>query len=250
MTENDHEIWLLKNQPGELIASYQRLVSVIVHRYRKQGFISSRETGDLIQDINKILLERVERIQDQYNERSSLRTYFSVIVKNICREKFRRLNVLEEPQSPDYHKLEKSEPPVEALLVHQEYERFEKVLRLMFWDGIRFILIFRYIFNFKISRFHIINLNDSIDKAEVDKMNIFLNSNDAGGTKKAKFKMLSDALHVIEGEYTSPDSLRKWFSSRSKECIDLMNGKPPRSAYTIETLQILIEKYELLKKTE
>jgi RNA polymerase sigma factor (sigma-70 family) len=247
MNQNDHEIWLLKNKPGELISNYQGLIRGIVHNYRKYGYVAARDANDLIQEINKYLLEKIVKIQDQYNGRSSLKTYFSVIVRNICREKFRKISVLEEPRAPDYYKLEKSHLQVDNLLIDQEYERFEKVISLMFKDGMRFLLIFRFVNGLKVSRNHFFNLNKKIRESDLDEAVSLLNGVDEGATKKTRFELLSKVLGMAGGGSTSPDSIRKWYESRGKECLNMMNGNPPRSAYTIETLQILVEKYEILK---
>jgi RNA polymerase sigma factor (sigma-70 family) len=247
MGQNDREIWLLLNDPGKLIALYQDLITVIVHKYKRLGYVTVRESDDLVQDVNHKLLERIARIQDQYNGKSQLRTYFSVIIRNICREEFRKNPKLEEPQPPDYHRLEKSEFPIDRFIIRQEYERFEKVLKLLFDDRSRFILMFWYMVNLKISAQLLESLYPDIKIENLEGLEEQLNES-GEKTKKERFENLSEILQVFEGYYTSPDSLRKWYFSRSKDCVDRMNGNPPRSGYNLESIQILIEKQEILKK--
>ncbi len=246
MGQNDNEIWLLQNDPGELLTLYQGLIKIIVRKYRWLGYVPSREIEDLIQEINRKLLERLPKIQKQYNGNSLLRTYFSVIIRNICLEEIRRSPKLEEPQAPNYHKLDQAEVPVDGFLIKEEYQRFEKVLRLLFKDSSRFVIMFRYLMDLKISKEHILNLFPVSDGKVLETTLVLLNPS-TELTKKAKFEQLSLVLTLLEDYYTSPDSLRKWFTSRSIECLKLMNGDPPRSAYTLETLELLLENYESSK---
>ena len=118
----------------------------------------------------------------------------------------------------------------------------------MFRNGLKFLVIFRFIYSFKIKRSDIVELNPDLKEPEL--MEIISTLNPGGNeeyTKKERYKTLSDIFQLLDGSFTSPDSLRKWFASRTIECLNLMNGNPPRSAYSIETLQILVEKNEILK---
>lgn len=249
MEKNDREIWLLKNDPGELLISLQDLITIIVRKYSRLGYLPNRDAEDLIQEVNRSLLERLPKIQLQYNGKSKLRTYFSVIIRNICLEEIRKKPGLEEPQAPDYHKLDQAELPMDIFLIRQEYERFEKVLRLLFKDRARFVVMLRYMLDLKIAWEHILDLFSFSNKKVIEVVLLRLNSS-KGMTKKAKFEQLSKELSILEEHYTSPDSLRKWFVTRSKDCLTLMNGNPPRSAYTLESLQFLLEKHESVKNDE
>ncbi len=244
MAQNDNEIWLLKNSPAELLALYQDLIRIIVRKYNRLGYVAGRDTDDLIQEVNRKLLERISKIQKQYNGISMLRTYFSVIVRNICLEEMRKNQNLEEPQSPDYHLLDQAEHPIDVFLIRQEYERFEKVLKFLFKDRVRFIIMFRYMMDLKITGDQVLNLFSYTSKSDLETVIADLNPDDEM-TKKAKFEKLSVILNILEKQNTSAESLRKWFVTRSKECLGLMNGDPPRSAYTLESLQILCEKHEV-----
>lgn len=243
MDQNDHEIGLLKNDPGKLLDLYQELIRIIVRKYQQLGYVAMRESEDMVQEVNHCLVERIGKIKEQYNGTSSLRTYFSVIIKNICREEFRKNPKVEEPQTPDYHKLEGSVEPIDVFLIHQEYQRFEKVLKLMFNDRPRYYIMLRYILDLIISSGHILEEFPGVKEDSLAEVVVLLNNQDEI-TKKEKFEKLSGVFEVLEGCYTSPDSLRKWFASRLKECLALMNGNPPRSAYSLESIQILIEKHE------
>lgn len=247
MGQNEKEIWLLLNDPDKLIGLYQDLITAIVNKYTRLGFVADRESPDLVQDVNQKLLERIGRIQKQFNGKSLLRTYFSVIVRNICREEFRRNPKVEEPKPPEYHRLDKADANVDAIIIRQEYNRLDRVLKLFFGDKPRFIIMLRFILNLEITHEHIQECFPDFHLGDVDDLVKNMNYSQEL-TKKESYEILSETLQMLEGQYTSPDSLRKWYVSRSRDCLDRMNGHPPRSRYTIEAIQILIEKYEALKK--
>jgi len=236
----------LNSDPGKLLTLYQDLIRIIVRKYTHLGYVSNRESDDLIQEVNRKLLERLPKIQSQYNGSSRLRTYFSVVVRNICLEEIRKISKLEEPQPPEYYKLDSAVEPDDLFLIKQEYERFNKVLRLMFKKKYRFIIMLRYMLDLNLS---LQNLSDWKPECDDKKIaNAFAKLNSSHGiTKKEKYEKLSKVLEIVENNRTSPDSLRKWYTARSSEFISLMNGDPPRSSYSLETLQLLLEKHEILK---
>jgi hypothetical protein len=63
-------------------------------------------------------------------------------------------------------------------------------------------------------------------------------------------EVLSAVFNQLERKSRTADALRKWASSRLDEILILMNGKPPKSAYTIEILYILLEKADLTENNE
>lgn len=249
MDNNEKEIKLLSDDPGQLLTLYQDLISIIVHRYRRLGYVPLRDTQDLIQEINRRLLERLPRIQQQYNGKSRLRTYFSVIVRNICLEEIRKKPILEEPREPNYNKHENFELPVDSFLIKQEYERLEKAIKLLFKDRTRFTLMLRYFLELNLPGSFVQDLYPETGEANLDFVLMKLHAGKAAN-KKRKLEILSEVLGKLENQNTSADSLRKWYAVREEEFLRLMNGDPPRSAYTMETIQILIEEYENSKNDD
>lgn len=248
MDQNDHEIWLLKNDPAKLIGLYQELIRIIVRNYQGRGFVSAMESDDLIQEINKELLGRIGKISLQYNGKSRLRTYFSVIIRNICRELFRKNTRVEERGNPEYHKIISSSNQHDRMVINQEYERFETVMKLMLKDRNRFNLMLRYFLDLRIG----MDDMNQFTGYSPDNSGYLLKklNNSSGLSKKEIFERLSEILEILEGRLTSPDSLRKWFKSRSIEFLDLMNGNPRRSSYSMESIQLLVEIREEMKKDE
>ena len=106
MDRNKVEIKLLKKNPEKLLLEYQGMVWAIVRNQMMKGLIAYDEQDDLFQEIMKKLLERISRIQSQFNNSSQLRTYFSTIIRNICYENTRKVSMILEPQAEPYGELE------------------------------------------------------------------------------------------------------------------------------------------------
>ena len=128
MDRNKVEIQLLEKDPERLLLDYQGMIWAIVRKQHAKGLVKYYDQDDLFQEINKKLLERMHRIQKQFNNSSQLRTYFSRIIKNICLENIRKINHVMEPQADPYGKNELSVEPIDVFLIQQEYERFSRVI--------------------------------------------------------------------------------------------------------------------------
>lgn len=244
MDRNLVEIELLKKDPGKLVEKYQQLIWTIVRNYLKKGMVRYWEQEDLVQEVNKKLLERIHRIQAQYNYTSKLRTYFSVIVRNICLEEYRRIDTLSEPESPPYIISEASEKPVDLLLFKQEFERLQRVLTLFGKEQGRLNLLIKVVYDIDVDQkdlelFHGERSEELLNQIIAD-LNACKDS-----IKKLKFQTISQMMPELEGKQIPPDSLRKWYSSRLEECLKLLNGDPPTSSYSADSLGLLLERINL-----
>ncbi len=246
MDRNKVEIELLKKDPGKLLLNYQPVVWTIVRNYLSKGMVRYREQKDLVQEINKKLLERMPRIQAQYNYSSKLRTYFSVIIRNICLEENRRMNMVAEDPIP-YLTTDASVDPEDLFLYRQEYERLQRILLLFNKERPRLNLLIKVFSNLRIAEMDLELFSEEISENEQNELIEELNDS-LDHIRKRKFELVSQALTILEGKVTPPESLRKWYASRLEECLKLMNGHPPTSAYSADTLGLLLERVKILEK--
>ena len=187
------------------------------------------------------------RIQKQYNERSKLRTYFSVIVRNLCREELRKPFMVSEPDPEPYEVNNISEDPVDIFLIRQEYETLQRIL-LTFGDQTpRLMLIIKCLAHVKIGSHDLDNFQHSLTNEQKAEVLRLLNW-PKDEYRKHQYQHISHAIELLEGKKVTPDSLRKWYAVRQNECLRLLNGDPPQSSYTSETLLFLVEKNNLFKK--
>ena len=92
MTENDKDIELLRSDPHAVILKYQETVKIIVKKYILSGVFGSSDFEDILQEINMALLAKIPAMQSHYNGLSLFKTYFSVIVRNICMKEHAKIN--------------------------------------------------------------------------------------------------------------------------------------------------------------
>lgn len=241
MDQNQVEIELLKKDPGKLVAKYQQVIWTIVRNYLNKGMVRYREQEDLVQEVNKKLLERIPRIQAQYNNTSKLRTYLSVIIRNMCLEEYRRIDLISEPESPLYKVAEASEKPVDSLLYKQEYERLQRILIIFGKERARLNLLLKVLNNILVENNDLILFGGEKSEDDLNRIGILVNTCQ-DQMKKRKFEILSQVISEFEDKDVPPDSLRKWYSSRLTECLKLLNGDPPSCSYSADTLGLLLER--------
>jgi len=248
MDRNKVEIKLLKKNPEKLLLEYQGMIWAIVRNQLQKGLIAYDEQDDLFQEIMKKLLERLPRIQAQFNSTSQLRTYFSTIVRNICYEHFRKGSMVMEPQPESYGDVEVATEPVDSFLFKEEYERFQRVILMQDRNGSKLFLLLKIMHDLPILRSDLFGFKYNLKNEVINEVQEKLNAC-KDKMKKEKLATFGEILYLLEGKRIPPDSLRKWYSNHLNECLRLMNGNPPRSSYDAESLGILIEKSILIKKT-
>lgn len=248
MYKNDIDIRLLWDDPGKLLIRYQPIIRMIVKNLAFQGYLPKRDINDLIQDVNRKLIERLPRIRDQYNYKSQFRTYFSVIIRNLCLEEFRKTKLVAEPYSEIYEQTA-AETSTDQLIIRQEYERLHRALRMFGRERHAVWIVLRCFADLPVSPEEFLGFE--LDPDADIRLKLATDVNDTIQLQKRdKMEVLSTVFSQLDRKPRTADALRKWSSSRLDELVILMNGKPPRSAYTIDILFILIEKTEFLKNND
>lgn len=247
MDRNKVEIELLKKNPEKLLLEYQNMIWAIVRNQFLKGLVKHSDQDDLFQEINKKLLERMPRIQAQYRTTSKLRTYFSKIIRNICLEDLRKLNLLMEPQPDPYGLVDLAEEPVDHFLIQQEFDRFKRIILMLDKNGQKLFLLLKIMNNLPVLRSDLAEFNYKLKEETIEEILLKLNAcHDQ--MKKEKLAVFGEILYLLDGKRIPPDSLRKWYATHLEECLRLMNGNPPRSSFNAESLGILMEKVILMKK--
>ena len=242
MHRNDTDIRFLREDPGKLLIRYQPIIRIIVKNLAFQGYLPKRDISDLIQDVNRKLIERLPRIRDQYNYKSQFRTYFSVVIRNLCMEEFRKVRVVSEPYEEIYEQTA-AESTTDQLLIRQEYERLHRAIRMFGRERPAVWIVLRCFADLPVTQDEFFGFDLDPD-AEI-RMQLAKQVNDTIHLqKREKMEALSSVFSQLDRKPRTADALRKWTSSRLDELVILMNGKPPSSAYTVDILCILLEKAE------
>ena len=242
MDNNDTDVRFLREDPGKLLIRYQPVIRIIVKNLAYQGYLPKRDISDLMQDVNRKLIERLPRISEQYTNKSKFRTYFSVVIRNLCLEEFRKVRIVSEPQAEIYEQTSQ-ESATDQLTIRQEYERLKRAFRLFGREENALWIVLRCLADLEVTPDQFSGFEMEPDGTK--KIHLAEMVNGAMQLqKREKMEALSTVFNQLEKKPRTADALRKWTSSRLDELLVLMNGKPPRSAYTLEILYILMEKAE------
>ncbi len=246
MNPNDLDIHLLRTDPGRLIVRYQPLVRLVVGQFITRGCGQRSEYDDLVQEVNRKLIERMPRIRQLYNQKSLFRTYFSVVIRNIFLEEIRKTRLVAEPL-PQQYEHPAAHGSHESLVILQEVQRFERAMILFGSEGPLLNLCLRCLLDMGVRHE---DLSCFQTDPGFDVRELMLTELNAMGEKKRgdKLNRIGSMLPQLGEKVKSGDNLRKWYGSRLQELLDLMNGQPPKASYTLETIQILMEKSEAQKK--
>jgi len=242
MVNNDTDIGMLTDDPGKLLVRYQPIIRQIVKNLAYQGFLPKRDINDLIQDVNRKLVERLPRIGEQYNNKSKFKTYFSVVIRNLCLEEFRKVRLVAEPQ-PEIYEQTSTESATDQLIIREEYGRLLRALRLFGRERNALWITLRSFSDLPVYADDLLGFEMAPGPDVRLQLATQLNSANYQ-SKREKMEALTELFNQLERKARTSDALRKWISSRLDELVILMNGKPPVSAYTIDILFILMEKAE------
>jgi len=251
MERNKKDIKLLHENPQGLILKYQSLIEFIVETYIIHGFFNRYDRDDIIQSINESLLRKIPKLQEQYNNTTRVKTYFSVIIRNNCKEILRKAKI----EIVDVKNIENMQyavnEPEHKLVFTQEFDRLEKIFMMFYRQRFKMELCFKLLYNIPVKFKDFKNYSIDFDKSSY--LKIVKDINPGTEIRKRKiYRILLPYFNKVENKDNSEDALRKWLRFKTNEIIRLLNGDPPVSSYDEESLQILLEKYyfEKMNKTK
>jgi DNA-directed RNA polymerase specialized sigma24 family protein len=241
---NSADTALLRTDPHELLVRYQSTIRLIVKSYIRSGMFYPHELDDIVQHLNKELLEKLPRIQGQYNGMSLFRTYFSNIVRHAC------LDLHTKRQSEPHFlrlfgatELVDENTPEDTVLIEHDILVFRAIMGQFHSERTKLLLCLKLMYRLPITRFDVVNWWPRCPEHDIDAL---LSAVDAGGvalTHKDVFALLQPLVNNAEMNHTSADSIRHWVDVRITLILRLLNGSPPTSAHNRETLGILFEDY-------
>ena len=243
MTQNEIDIDLLHRDPHTLLVAYQETIKIIVKKYIEGGMFRASEFEDIVQEINAGLLPKIPSMQAHYNGISLFRTYFSVIVRNMClrmyRTRKREIEIVEEKEDDA-----RGQNVIENMyLIEDLRRRFKEVLGLYGKQTGKLMLCLKIYYRIPLVSQEILNwfphlsLNDR--QTLLDRFGVGYEPM----SDSEVYGILSPIMNREENKTNSVDALRKWTDSKIEEIIEVLNGEPKRSAHTKETLKILVDDY-------
>ncbi|HEX2922307.1 MAG TPA: hypothetical protein VHO50_14185 [Bacteroidales bacterium] len=232
---------LLNSEPNQFILSIQGLIEVVVQKFVKTGRIRLEEKNDLKQQVNEYLLKKMPRIQNQYQRRSSLKTYLSVIITNICNDIIKHENKITIVSLEDSMIQGYDNQALENLIFKEEIKKLKNTINLHPKNKPRLLLLLKIKFRMPVGVYDFKAVYPHITVFDFKQFMVRIGPY-VENTDVKIFSALTEMTAKHENKKNTPDAIRKWIKLKINELIDLMNGDPPVSKYNEETIQILFEK--------
>ncbi len=241
---NDLDIALLQSDPHELILRYQETIGIIVKSYIRSGMFRATEFPDIVQQLNTELLEKIPRIRRQYNGTSLFRTYLSNIIRHSClnlHKKRQSQPVFIDTEGP-YITLE-SDGIVDKLLIEHDVLTLRAIIEQFHSERFKLLLCLKLMYRIPINRQDVVKWWPACPERDLTTL-VAATASEAGKlTDRHVFELLRPMSNKAEMNTSSADSIRRWTDERILTILGLLNGSPPASAHTRETLGILLEDF-------
>jgi DNA-directed RNA polymerase specialized sigma24 family protein len=241
---NSLDIALLESDPHELILRYQETIGIIVKSYIRSGMFHSGEFNDIVQQINRELLEKLARIRRQYNGTSLFRTYLSNIIRHSCLDLHKKR--LSEPAFLD---VELSRIPLESdsieakLLIEHDILTFRAIIEQFHSEKFKLLLCLKLMYGIPIHRQDVLQWWPACPEKDLMALVVATDEGVKKQTYGRAFERLRPISNKAEKNSSPADSIRRWTDERILKILDLLNGSPPTSAHNRETLGILLEDF-------
>ncbi len=236
----ERSIELLRYDPQQLILSMQDMIGIIVYRFIRAGKFHVKERQDIVQHINEELIRKIPKIQTQFKGNARIKTYFAAIITNICHEIIRKTKKIDYINITENFVLIDRSEVTSNLVIQDEIKNLQKILALYFRQRSKLVLLLKLKFRIPVN---FSDLHSVFEDLTMTEYRQFLQ--DISPYEENTDLQMHTALTGLFNHYGSrsitPDALRKWIKQKITELIDILNGNPPVSKYTEETLQILFE---------
>ncbi len=245
---NQEDKRLLQEDPDGLIVRYQPSIEIIVIDFIRRGLFDWQDKSEVMQMVNERLIgEKIPKMQQQYDGSAFVITYFSQIVRNLCLEIHRKQSRKAKPQvQQDLEEVVIPDPGVnvlEKIAIEQERERLAAILRMYARSKAKLVLCLKLFSRVAVSINDLEDCFGALERRDILAIHQQFGHAYDDMTDKAIYAYITPFFNRSDGKQNSPDALRKWIQAKVEEIILLMNGKPKQANYEPETLKILVRNY-------
>lgn len=224
-----------------MIQFFEDWVFIISKFYCQKNTIQPYELSDLRQFINFRLLEQLPKIKANYKGQSSLRTYISSIILNLCRE-FRKKNCSKsiltqfEINSELHHPYNDANLAENQLALENETNNLNNVISMYGSKASKIRLTLKMYYGLKTTRSDILNY---CKDAKILTLSTLDGYNEEQLNKNETLTILTELFNEVEGKSNSTEATRKWVSRLIEDILRILNLR--ESNHTKETLGLLLE---------
>ena len=244
---NERDLILLRTDPRALVVEYQDTIRTIVAKYIRTGMFRPADFDDVVQVVCERFLLALPVIGKQFNGSTLVRTYVSAVLRNICLQivRNRRREGAKMPVMVDYGR----DPPAPNQHTHTrtfvalEIAAFSAIVAQFGKDRGKLLLMLKLRYRLPIVTDDILSWCPACSRADQNMLLSAFAGDYIAKTDKEIHRILLRVAQKAEGKRLSTDHFRSWTRSRIDEILSLLNGSPPISAHTEETLRLLVEDF-------
>lgn len=234
---------LLRSDPNSLIIKYQETVKIIVKTYIIRGIFKATELEDIVQEVNASLLSKIPAMQSQYSGMSLFKTYFSVIVRNICLKEHARAGreiTADQKNSAGFIDPRHSD---EKFIFEHEIQRFKTILSLYYSQRPKLLLCLKLHYRIPLTPEDIDVWYPTCSSEDRSILLEHFGSRFDEENDAEIYKIITPIMNKNENKSNSVDAVRKWTDSKIHEIVDVLNGTPKRLNYNEEALRTLVDDF-------
>ena len=239
----DPDFSLLQRDPKGLVLKYQGMIETIVWKFVRSGMFSGDFTSDVVQTVNAELLERIHRIQANYNGSTLVRTYVSAVIRNICL-KLRKQGMYGNPGDPPV--TEKLLTPVDMIDRYSlgvARRTYRTIMQQFGGDIPKLVICLKLRYQMTLERKEILRWYPGCSPVVISQLMGLFGAQPLHMTDKDAYAFVTPIFNAAEKRNNTPDALRKWTASKILEILKLLNGSIAQAAFDEESLRILVEDY-------
>lgn len=245
--QNERDLLLLRSDPPALVVEYQEIIRTIVSVYVRSGMFRANDFEEVVQSVSEEFLHLLPRIVSQFNGSVLVRTYVSAILRNCCLEIHRQnrfdtrrlFDPIEAPEGPaDRHARTDA-----RTYIGMEVKTLGAILAQYGRKRPKLVFLLKVRYRLPVTREDILEWCPECPRADQKRLLTLLNS---GGSRVRDRDLLTNLLPAIskaEGREQTFEAVSRWIQDKVQEIICLLNGSPPVSAHTSETLGLLLSEY-------
>jgi hypothetical protein len=243
MTENERDVLQLRERPGDLAIRFRPVVRLLVLRFVQSGALPSGELEEFAQAATEKLLLRLPSLASHYDGTACVVTYVSAAIRNICLTLLHKRSRGQQFQPFPEDLAGPAYEPMAEMLIDDEVAMFGAILSQYHRRRSRLVLGLKLYFRHPISREDILLWHPRCPGSDLDVLLGVFGKDYDHLEEKDVFGILSPITAKAEGREIHPDSLRRWIAEKVDEIVLLLNGEPPISHHSHETVKLLAERF-------
>jgi hypothetical protein len=241
MTDNEHDIHLLNTDHHAFLMKYQKVIRINVARFVQSKYFVQSEFEDGVQSVNEQLLKRLPSIQKNYDSRSLVVTYVSVVIRNICLQ----VKSADRPGNVARGHVEQVEMPEDTILgsidIALAVQKLQRVLLLFHTDRPRILLLLPLKFGLPLTSATILSAYPGCPKPMLSMLLEAVENIRDARTSAQIFELVVPFLNHMEHTTTGADAYRHWLDERIREIRALLQSALGASELSIEDVRTIVE---------